>query len=472
MDSSYYRGVLIMATTKKKGKKEELEFKRESGWIRIDNKTKRDIFAFSESYKKFINHCKIEREVVEYIKTEAVKSGFKNIKEARKLKKGDKVFYEVNSKSIYLAVIGEPKLKVVISHVDSPRLDLKPFPIIEDALSGLSLLKTHYYGGIKKYQWVNIPLAIHGVIITKKGKISVSLGDEDDDKTFVISDLLPHLAQKQMEKTGKEIIEGENLSIIFGNMPIKDKGVKANILKILNEEYKIKEENFVSAELEVVPAFKAKDVGLDKSMIGAYGHDDRSCSFALLSAILKANNSKETAVALFVDKEEIGSEGNTSAQSAHFINFIELINEKAKWNKRTNELLTSGEAISADVTSAFDPIYQDVFDKHNASYLSRGVSIEKYNGSGGKYYGNDANAEFLFKIIDLANKNKIIWQSGEIGKIDIGGGGTVAVFLSKLGFEVVDAGIPVLGMHSPYEVISKLDLYSAYQLYKVFLNGK
>ncbi len=463
-----------MAKDKKKAlkKSKTLEFNRKSGWLRIDGKTKEKVLKFADAYKDFLNKCKIEREVVSFIKENAIKKGFKNIKQINKLKKGDKVFYEVNAKSIYLAVVGEPRLKVVISHVDSPRLDLKPLPIIEDSNSGLALLKTHYYGGIKKYHWVNIPLAIRGVIITKNGKLTISLGDEDDDKTFVISDLLPHLAQKQMEKTGKEIIEGENLNIIFGNVPLKNKSVKTNVLRLLNKEYNIKEEDLMSAELEVVPAFKVKDVGLDSSMIGAYGHDDKSCSFALLSAIFSFKNPKDTAIALFVDKEEIGSEGNTSAQSVHLINFIELLNEKSKWKKRVNELLTSGESISADVTSAFDPIYPDVFDKNNASYLSRGVSIEKYNGSGGKYYGNDANAEFLFKIRQLANRHKILWQTGEIGRIDSGGGGTVAVFLAKLGFEVVDAGIPVLGMHSPYEIISKLDLYSAYQLYQVFLNGK
>ncbi len=457
---------------KSKVKDKSLSFNRQSGWLRINDKVKKEIFKFGDEYKHFLNTCKIEREVVDFIKEKAISHGFKDINQVKNLKKGDKVFYEVNSKSIYLATIGAPQLRIVVSHVDSPRLDLKPLPLIEDSTAGLAMLKTHYYGGIKKYQWVNIPLAIHGVIITKKGKIKVSIGDEDDDKTFVISDLLPHLAQKQMEKTGKEIIDGENLSVIFGNIPIRNKGVKANILNMLNEKYGIVEEDLVSAELEVVPAFKAKDVGFDKSMIGAYGNDDRSCAFALLSAMLNLKNAQDTALALFVDKEEIGSEGNTSAQSMHLLNFIEIISEKASWNKRTNELLTNGEAISADVTSAYDPNYSDVFDKNNSSYLSRGVSIEKYNGSGGKYYSNDANAEFFFKIRELANKHKIIWQTGEIGKIDIGGGGTVAVFLAKLGLEIIDAGIPVLGMHSPYEIISKLDLYSAYQLYKVFLNGK
>ncbi|HDP74124.1 MAG TPA: aminopeptidase [Candidatus Woesearchaeota archaeon] len=446
----------------------KLSFDRSSGWLRVKESKKKKIFDFSSEYLNFLNACKTERESVDFIKKEAEKKGFRNINGSRKLKSGDKVFYESNSKNIFLAVVGQPKINVVVSHLDSPRLDLKPLPLIEE--SGIAFLKTHYYGGIKKYQWLNIPLEMRGVVMSKGKKINVSIG-EKDDLYFTITDLLPHLSQKQMEKKASEFVEGEDLNMIFGNMPSDSKKkVKESMLSLLNKKYGMIEEDFVSAELELVPAFKAKDLGLDRSMMGGYAHDDRSCSYALLRAVLDSSKPKPTSIALFVDKEEIGSEGNTSAGSMHFVNFLEMLKEKCSWKERINEILISGESISADVTSAFDPFKKDVFDVNNSNELSKGVSIEKYNGSGGKYYGNDASAEFFYRIRSLANKNKVIWQTGEIGKVDIGGGGTVAVFLAKLGINVIDAGIPVLGMHSPFEVISKLDLYETYRLYRVFLN--
>jgi aspartyl aminopeptidase len=446
----------------------KLSFDRTPGWLRVKESDKKKIFDFSSGYLDFLNACKTERESVDFIKKEAEKKGFRDIRKAGKLKQGSKVYYESNSKNIFLAVVGEPKISVAISHLDSPRLDLKPLPLIED--SGIAFLKTHYYGGIKKYQWLNIPLEIRGVVMSKGKKINVSIG-EKDNLYFTITDLLPHLSQKQMDKKASEFVEGEDLNMIFGNMPLNSKkAVKENMLSLLNRKYGITEEDFVSAELELVPAFNAKDLGLDRSMLGGYAHDDRSCSYALLKAVLESSKPKATSIALFVDKEEIGSEGNTSAGSMHFVNFLEMLKEKCAWKERINEILVSGESISADVTSAFDPFKKDVFDAANSNELSKGVSIEKYNGSGGKYCGNDASAEFFYRIRELANKNRIIWQTGEIGKVDIGGGGTVAIFLAKLGLNVIDAGIPVLGMHSPFEVISKLDLYETYRLYKVFLD--
>ena len=456
-----------------------LFLKKENGWGKTNKKAEQEINKFAESYIRFLNAARTERESVKEIERIVKKNGFLNLDKTSSLKPGDRVYQIKKEKSIFLASIGKtPKITGVVSHIDSPRIDLKPMPLIED--SELALLKTQYYGGIKKYQWTNRALSIHGVIFTKDlKKIEIRIGDNDNEPSFIISDLLPHLATDQMQKSAKDAVTGESLNIIIGNRitndkddKIKDK-VKANILSILNKKYSITEEDFISAEIEIVPSEKARFAGLDRSMIIGYGQDDRSCSYASLRGILDTKNQKNTAISFFVDKEEIGSEGNTTAKTRTITNFIKEITKKAfpKSLKDINKIIEESEIISADVTAGVNPDYKDVHDLKNAAYISRGIVIEKYTGNHGKYMSNDANAEYVGKIRNLMNKNNIIWQSASLGKVDTGGGGTVAIYFSQLGFEVIDMGIPLLGMHSPMELSSTLDLYQAYNAYRVFLNG-
>jgi aspartyl aminopeptidase len=464
--------------------KENLGYKPESAWLKVSTKEKEDIFSFCGPYIDFLNKNKTERESVEWAEGEAKKRGFVELDEAtgggKKLKCGDKVYKVNRDKNIILAVIGkrplDEGLNMVGSHVDAPRIDLKPNPLYEDG--DLALLKTHYYGGIKKYQWTVIPLAIHGVIFRANGeKVVIQLGERDDEPKLYISDLLPHLAQEQMKKSMSEGITGEGLNVLVGNMPYPEeklkKKIKTNMLEILNEMYGIHEEDFMRAELEVVPAFRAGDVGIDRSMIGGYGQDDRVCAYTSLQAIFEVQNPDRTAVCVLVDKEEIGSMGNTGMQSAFLENTVAKLCRAAAENYSditVRDAMFHSKFLSADVTAVLDPTYQDVNDKRNATYLGRGVAVMKYGGSRGKTGSSDANAEFVAELTNMLSKNNVAWQSGEMGYVDLGGGGTIAMFLAEYGMDVVDVGPGFLSMHAPLEVSSKIDVYMAYKAYKTFYN--
>ncbi|MFW6013945.1 MAG: aminopeptidase [Nanoarchaeota archaeon] len=457
--------------TKNKELKEKLFQEKKSAWPNFKNHKK--VFGFAESYKKFIEKSKTERLCIENIKSTLVKNGFRDMDNLKKLKKGDKVYRVIKDKSLVAAVVGQnpENLKIVGSHIDSPRLDFKPSPMYED--SELALLKTHYYGGIKKYHWVNVPLSLHGIIHTKGGKkIQLQIGENENEPKFIISDLLIHLSREQLKKEASKVVEGEEMNVFFGNCPVDDdelnEKIKFNVLKKLYEDYGIIEEDFNFAELQFVPALKPIDIGIDKSMIGAYGHDDRACAYATMEALL-GSKPHNTALALFVDKEEIGSVGNTGAESFLLQNFI---NDYAFLAGCSKDILRSADSISADGTCAMDPSHKDVFDARNTNYIGKGVSVDKYGGSGGKYHTNDAHAEYMQKIRTILEKNSIPWQTGEIGKIDMGGGGTIAMFLSRYGMDCVDAGPCILGMHSTCEVISKADLYCSYLLYRGFFEQK
>ena len=432
---------------------------------------------FCVGYAEFLDKCKTEREAVAFTKALAEKEGFVPFDPAASYKAGDKVYYENRKKALILCVFGSESLakgaKIVASHVDSPRLDLKPNPLYED--NELAMLKTHYYGGIKKYQWTAIPLALHGVICKKNGEtVNVCLGEDDGDPKFVVTDLLPHLDKKQASKPLEEAILGENLNVLIGSRPFgKDKGseaVKLNIMKLLNEKYGIVEADFLSAELEVVPAFKSCDIGLDRSMIGSYGHDDRVCAYPSVMAAFATENPVYTTVTVITDKEETGSDGNTGLNSAYLEQFIADIAKTQGLEGR--DVLRASECLSADVNAGFDPIYPSVHDKLNAAFINKGIVVTKYTGSRGKSSTNDAHAEFMAKIRNIFDSASVAWQTGELGKVDEGGGGTVAKYIANLGVEVVDVGVPVLSMHAPFEVVSKLDVYMAFKGFKAFLEQK
>ena len=453
-----------------------MKYELKNGWnTDVDKKA---VFEFSEKYKSFLNSAKTEREAV----CEAVKmardNGFKDIEECQSLKAGDKVYSVNRGKGLILAVIGNKSIcegvNIVGSHVDAPRLDLKPNPLYED--SELAYFKTHYYGGIKKYQWTAVPLALHGVVIKANGeKVDVKIGDENDDVTFVVTDLLPHLAQEQMQKKPSEIVEGEALNILIGSMPLKDSdekdGVKANILSLLNEKYGIEEEDFVSAELEAVPAAYAKDIGFDRSLIGSYAHDDRVCAFPNIAAILDVKECDRTAICLLTDKEEIGSMGNTGAKS-NFLKLIllELMEKKGESASQINlyRALNKSYCLSGDVSAAFDPNFPSPYEKRNCAKMNYGITLTKYTGVRGKGDSSDASAEFMAKIRNLFNENGVLWHASELGKVDAGGGGTIAQYIANLGIETVDSGVSVLSMHAPFEVVSKLDVYMTYKAYNSF----
>lgn len=462
----------------------ELNHSFKNAWEAMDDKETKACFDFNEGYKAFLDAGKTERESAREIKRLAEAKGYKNIDTylngSEKLEKGSKVYAMNRDKSIILFLMGEKPLKdgmnIVGAHIDVPRLDLKPFPLYED--SDMAFLKTHYYGGIKKYQWTATPLALHGVAIDKNNnKIEVVIGEEEADPIFAITDLLPHLSKDQVSKTLAEGIDGETLNVLVGHMPIgddktKDK-IKLHILKILKEKYGIVEEDFLSAEFEVVPAGKAKDLGFDRSMISAYGHDDRVCSYTGMMALLELENVQTTACGMFMDKEEVGSQGNTGSQSRYFENIVaELI---ALQEENFNDLylrraISKTKVLSGDVGAAFDPNYAGAYEKRNSAFVGKGVQLVKYTGARGKGGCNDANAEFLGEVRNLFNDNNIVWQIGELGKVDQGGGGTIAYILANSDAEVVDCGVPVLSMHAPYEIVSKVDVYMTYKAYKAFLN--
>ena len=432
---------------------------------------------FCEEYKNFLNKAKTEREAVIYVLDKAKKNGYVEFDRDKKYQAGDKVYYNNRGKSIILAVIGKKSLKEGIrlsaAHIDSPRLDMKQNPLYED--SDIAYFKTHYYGGIKKYQWTAIPLSLHGVVVKKDGtKAQVNVGEDDGDPKFVVTDLLPHLAAEQMKRTLADGIRGEELNIVIGSRPFKDdeasEKVKLNVMNILFEKYGITESDFLSAELEAVPAFKATDIGFDRSMIGSYGHDDRVCAYPAAEAIFNIENPEYTAVTVLTDKEEIGSEGNTGLNSSYFKYFVADLANMQGVNYHT--VLSNTQCLSADVNAAFDPTFADVSEKRNASYVNKGVVITKYTGSRGKAGTSDASAEYMGKIRSMLDGENIVWQSGELGKVDAGGGGTVAMYLAALNIDVVDLGVPVLSMHAPFEVVAKLDVYMAYRAFKAFFEEK
>ena len=457
--------------------KEKLFNKKETGWKDVNETKKEEIFKLSKNYMDFLNNSKTEREFIKQARNLADSHGYKDIIEFDTLKPGDKVYFVNRDKSMYLAIIGENSIEngmhIIGSHVDSPRLDLKPNPLYED--TGLAYFKTHYYGGIKKYQWTTIPLSIHGVIVKTNGeKIEINVGEDDNDPIFTITDLLPHLAQEQMEKKLKNGVDGEDLNLLIGSIPYQDEKVtekvKLNILDILNKKYGITEVDFTSSEIELVPAFKARSMGFDESMVAAYGQDDKVCAYASLVAMMELQNVKNTAVCILSDKEEIGSMGNTGMESHMFDFFISEILNKLEINKPNllDKIFCFSKMLSSDVDAAFDPIYASVSDKTNAGFLGRGIALVKYTGSRGKSGASDANAEYVAWVRNVLEKNNIHYQLTELGKVDIGGGGTIAYILANKGTDVIDCGVPVLSMHAPYEVTSKYDIYSAYETYKAF----
>lgn len=461
---------------------EKLEKVYEYAWDKYSEQDLNKVFELSERYKEFMSLCKTERECVQEFIRQAESHGFKNldtlIAEGASLKAGDKVYANNRGKTLALFIIGkeplEKGMRIVGSHVDSPRLDLKQNPLYED--SNLAMLETHYYGGIKKYQWVAIPLAIHGVIVKKDGTvINVVIGEDEDDPVVGVSDLLIHLASDQMEKKLSKAIEGEDLNICIGSIPIKDKEakdrVKKNILRLINEKYGIDEEDFVSAELEVVPAGKARDYGLDRSMVMAYGQDDRVCAYASFEAFMQIENPDKTCVVLMVDKEEIGSVGATGMTSKFFENAVaEIMNLMDDYSElKLRRALASSKMLSADVSAAFDPNYPSVMEKKNSAFMGRGVAFNKYTGVRGKSGSNDADAEYIAEIRSIMDKHGVTWQTAELGKVDQGGGGTIAYILAEYGMDVIDCGVPVLNMHAPWEIASKADIYEAMKAYRAFL---
>ncbi|MCD7809685.1 MAG: aminopeptidase [Erysipelotrichaceae bacterium] len=446
-----------------------------NAWNKYDSYD--DIMTFANEYKNFITKAKTERTFVNETLTLIKQKGYKDIREYDTLKPGDKVYINNRNKNMILFVIGKNDmtqgLRILGAHIDSPRLDIKQNPLYEK--DGFVLLDTHYYGGIKKYQWLTIPLSLMGVVVKKDGSvIDINIGEKDDDPVVGISDLLPHLASDQLKKTANEFIGGENLDITIGSIPLKDEekdSVKANILKLFKDQYDIEEEDFLSAEIEVVPSGKARDYGLDQSMILAYGHDDKCCAFTSLQAILDMDDVDYTSCCLLVDKEEIGSMGATGAQSVFFENSVAEILHLAGHSsyldlKRT---LTNSKVLSSDVSNGFDPLYAEVSERKNAAFLGNGIVFNKYVGARGKSGSNDANAEYVAEIRKIMDESNIHFQTAEVGKVDQGGGGTISCYMANYNMNVIDAGIPILSMHAPYEILSKVDLYEAYLAYKTFL---
>lgn len=458
----------------KKLQKELLMDNKNSGLIMTDEEMA-TADKFCEGYAKFLDTGKTEREAATYSISLAKEHGYTEFEIGKKYNPGDKVFYNNRGKAVILAIMGtepiEKGVRITAAHIDSPRVDLKQRPLYED--SELALFKTHYYGGIKKYQWTAMPLAIHGVIIKANGEtVDVCIGENDADPVFCITDLLPHLAADQMKRTLSEGIKGEELNILIGSRPFRDDEasdkVKLAIIKLLNEKYGIVEADFMSAELELVPSAKARDVGFDRSMIGAYGHDDRVCAYTALMATLDTKAPKTTAITILADKEETGSDGNTGLRSAYLKYFIADL--AAPFGVEARTVLQNSDCLSADVNAAFDPTFPEVLERRNAAFLNYGVVVTKFTGSRGKSGTSDASAEFVGKVRSLLDRNNIIWQTAELGKVDQGGGGTVAAYIANLDVDVIDVGVPVLSMHAPFEIVAKNDVYMAYKAFVAFLN--
>lgn len=454
--------------------KEKLFLKHDNGLMSATEEENKRIFEYCEGYKSFLNSAKTEREAVKAAVAFAEEKGFKPFSRDNKYSAGDKVYFNNRGKTVAFAVIGkqdcESGFNITAAHIDSPRLDLKPNPVYEEI--ELALFKTHYYGGIKKYQWPTVPLALHGVFAKKDGTVTeVKIGEDENDPKFVVNDLLPHLASEQCKRSLSDGIRGEELNVLIGSMPFKDDEgselVKLNILKILNEKYGVTEEDFLSAELEMVPAFKSCDIGFDRSMIGSYGQDDRVCAYPALTAVLEVESPERTALAILTDKEEIGSEGNTGLNS-DFLRYV--IGDICHcFGKDATVALRNSKCLSADVNAATDPTFQDVMEKRNASFLNYGVVVTKYTGARGKSDTNDASAEYVAEIRSMLDNAKIKWQIGELGKVDIGGGGTVAKYIADMGVDVVDLGVPVLSMHAPFETTAKFDVFMCYKAMYEFM---
>ncbi|OGF26474.1 aminopeptidase [Candidatus Falkowbacteria bacterium RIFOXYC2_FULL_47_12] len=467
-----------MPKTNYKKLEEKLTYQRKNVWEEMGDKDKKAAMEFNEGYKDFLNNAKVEREAVKQGIAIAQRAGFKNITEVKTLKTGDKIYAINRDQNILFGVIGKDLAKdgfsLLMSHIDNPRLDLKVNPLYED--SGLVYFKTHYYGGIKKYQWPTIPLALHGVVMLANGKkIEITIGEKEEDPIFMITDLLPHLGKDQLKKTLEEGVTAEELNIVIGSIPVADKKIKEKIklaiLEILNKEYGLTEGDFVSSELHAVTASKARDLGFDRSLVAAFGHDDRVCAYSSLLALLDSKNKERTQLCFWVDREEIGSEGNTSAQSIWIENIIAEILEKSGQPvdfKNIYQVLEKSQAISADVTAAYDPDYKEVHDARNAAYIGCGVALEKYTGHRGKYNSSEASPEYVQKLRAIFDAQKIIWQTGGLGKVDFGGGGTIAMYLAKRNLDVVDMGVGVLNMHAPMEIVSKADVYQSYRAYQAF----
>ena len=456
--------------------REDLIYSQKSIYEIIDKAEVDEANKYCEEYKKYLDDSKTERLAVKTAIKLAEEKGFEQFEYGKKYKPGDKIYTSVRGKALMLAVIGRSSLgegcNIAGAHVDSPRLDLKQVPLYED--NEIAYFKTHYYGGLRKYQWVAIPLELHGVVALIDGKVvDVSIGNGEGDPVFVITDLLPHLAGDQNKKPLGEAITGEAMNVVIGSEPSDDcekEKIKYNILKILNEKYGISEEDFLSAELEIVPAMNAKDVGLDRSLIGAYGHDDRVCAFAELKAILDVEAPEKTAVCILADKEEIGSEGVSGMQSHAFECFVEDLCDLQEVKLR--HCFANSFCISADVTNAFDPTYPEVSEKRNNAKINYGLSLCKFTGARGKSGSNDASAEVVAKLRKIFKDDGVIWQMGELGKVDQGGGGTIAKFMANRNIDTIDAGVPVLSMHSPYELVSKMDCYMTYKGMLAFYKSK
>ncbi len=450
---------------------------RSHGAAKVGTKELEKADKFAEGYKAFMNAAKTERETVSWAVKAAEEAGFVPFDPAKKYKAGDKVYYNNRGKAMCLAVIGKKGAKegirIAAAHIDSPRIDLKPIPLYES--NELALLKTHYYGGIKKYQWTAIPLSLHGKIVRKDGEeITVCIGEKEGDPQFTITDILPHLGKDQLQKRLGEAFTGEDLNVLAGSLPLTDgegeQLFKLNIMNILNQQYGIVESDLISAELEFVPAFKAVDIGFDRSMIGAYGHDDRVCAYPALEAVFKCKTPEYTAVTVLADKEEIGSVGNTGLASEYLNYFVADL--AAAEGLEARHVYSKSTCLSADVTAAYDPTYAAAYEAGNSCYLNRGVGLAKYTGSRGKSGSNDANAEFVAQVRRILDDNDVLWQIGELGKVDQGGGGTVALDISRMNADVIDIGVPVLSMHAPFEVVSKLDVYMAYKAFKSYFEAE
>ncbi len=456
---------------------DSLAYKRTNVYETADQHLLTAIFDFAEGYKEFLDQGKTERECCTYVEEAAKEAGYEAFEFGRRLQAGDKIYYNNRGKNMYLIKVGtediaKDGIRIIASHIDSPRLDLKQLPLYES--EGVALGKTHYYGGLRKYQWAAIPLALHGVIALKDGTtVQVTVGEDESDPVFYISDLLPHLAAKQNQKPLGNAIEGEQLNIWFGNMPYTaateedQKTVKNNVLHLLHDKYGIEEADFMSAELSIVPAFKAKDVGFDRALLGSYGHDDRVCAYPAWKACLDETSDRHTVMIILADKEEIGSEGTTGMQSAIFTDLIDEL--AASFGVSSAAIRAHSKCLSADVTAAFDPNYPEVCEKTNSVFLSCGAGMMKFTGARGKSGSNDANAEFIAYLRNLFDENGVVWQTGELGKVDEGGGGTVAKFIAKFNIDTIDIGVPVISMHSPWEVVSKADLYENYLAFRAFI---
>ena len=460
----------------------QLKHEFKNAWeIERENNKLNEVMDYSKGYMNFLDNGKTERTSAREIVKIAKENGYISLEEAIKksyVKPGEKIYAVNKDKAVALFVIGknllEEGMKIVGGHIDAPRIDLKQNPLYHEA--NLGFFKTHYYGGVKKYQWTALPLAIYGVVILNDGtKVDICIGEDESDPVFCITDLLIHLASDQMQKKLSEGVTGESLNLLVGHMPLEGEekeAIEQNILKLLNDKYGMVEEDFLSAEIEIVPAGRARDLGFDRSMVIAYGHDDRVCSYAAVKAIMETKNPEYTAVALCVDKEEVGSQGNTGMHSKFFENTVaELVALEGNYSDlKVRRAMANSKVLSADVTAGYDPTYPEVYEKRNSAYMGRGVALTKYTGSRGKSGCNDANAEFTAEVRRIFNKAGVVWQTSELGKVDQGGGGTIAYILANYGAEVIDCGVGVLNMHAPHEIVSKVDIYEMYKGYKAFFN--